>query len=160
MKGQKEILELLQRAATMEFTAVHQYLLHAHVLDDWGLTGLAAKMRDEMQEELGHCDRFIRRMVFLEGDPDVQTMGEVARAGSLKEMFEADLADEIEARTFYTQAARQAMDAGDLGTRDLFASITLDEEGHIDWLESQLGLLERLGEAGYYQLYAGTDSEG
>lgn len=155
MKGKKAILDLLQQGVTMEFTAVHQYLLHAHVLEDWGLGKLAARMREEMQEELGHADKFMQRMMFLERTPDVKAMGAVKTAASLREMFEADLADEIEARRFYADAASKAEAAGDLGSRDLFASILGDEEGHIDWLESQIGLLDRLGEAGYSQLYAG-----
>ncbi len=155
MKGKKAVLDLLQQAVTMEFTAVHQYLLHAHVLADWGLGKLADKMREELQEELGHVDRFMQRMVFLERVPDVRAIGEIKPAGSLREMFEADLADEIEARRFYTEAAGKAEAVGDLGSRDLFASILGDEEGHIGWLESQIGMLDRLGEAGMSQLYAG-----
>ena len=160
MKGDKKVLEALQKALTMELTATHQYMLHAHVLDDWGLNSLAEEFRGEMTEEMGHAQRFMARMMFLEGEPDAQAMGSVARAQRLKDMFEADLADEIEARAFYTEAAKTAEAAGDLGSRTLFAEIALDEEGHIGWLENQLGLLERLGEAGFYQLYAKPAGEG
>jgi bacterioferritin len=154
MKGDETVREHLQKALTMEFTAVHQYLLHAHVLETWGLRRLADKMREEMREELGHADRFAARMMFLEGEPDAQSMGSVDRAQTLEDMFKADLQDEYEARRFYTEASQTAAKAGDLGTEALFREIALDEEGHIDWLETQLDLLGRVGEAGFYQLYA------
>jgi len=160
MKGDKTVLKNLQTALTMELTAVHQYLLHAHVLEDWGLNGLGARMRAEMDEEMGHAGLFMARLMFLEGAPDAQTMHSVARAQTLKDMFQADLNDEYEARKFYTESARQAMDAGDLGSAELFKRIGLDEEGHVGWLEGQLALLEKLGEAGFYQLYVHPDQAG
>ena len=159
MKGDKTVLQNLQQGLTMELTAVHQYLLHAHILDDWGMNGLGARMRDEMNEEMGHAAAFLSRMVFLEGEPDVQAMHSVARAQSLKDLFTADLNDEYDARIFYSKAAQQAMEVGDLGSAELFKKIALDEEGHIEWLENQLGLLEKLGEAGFYQLYVRPDEE-
>jgi len=158
MKGDKRVIEHLQTALTMELTTVHQYMLHATVLDDWGLGKLADKMRAEMQEELGHAEQFMTRITFLEGDPDAQSLDKVSRAQSLKDMFAADLQGEIEARKFYTKAAHAAIEAGDLGTQDLFHKITLDEEGHIDWLETQTELLERLGERAYFQLYIAPDT--
>jgi len=159
MKGDEKVLEDLQQALTMEFTAVHQYLLHANVLDDWGLNGLAAKMREEMHEEMGHAEEFMARIMFLDGEPDAKSVGNVSRAQSLKDMFEADLADEYEARSFYTKSAAQALGAGDIGSAELFKRIALDEEGHIDWLETQLTLLDKLGEAGFYQLYVAPEAE-
>ena len=154
MKGDTNVLKDLQTALTMEFTAAHQYMLHSHVLEDWGLDRLAAKMREEMDEEMGHAQQFMARIMFLDGEPDAQSMNSVARSQSLKDMFEADLRDEFEARSFYTEASNRAHEANDIGTRDMFATIALDEEGHIEWLETQLGLLERMGEPGFYQLYA------
>lgn len=157
MKGDKKVLEHLQTALTMELTAVRQYLLHAHVLADWSLDKLSAKMRLEMHEELGHADQFITRMMFLNGEPDLVCNQPVARSATLKEMLEADLKDEYEARTFYTKASDVAHSAGDIGSRDLFAAVALDEEGHIDWLEGQLDLLKRMGEVGYMQMYVAPD---
>jgi bacterioferritin len=90
----------------------------------------------------------------------IRTPRRCSRAQSLKDMFQADLNDEYEARRFYTESARQAMEAGDLGSAELFKRIGLDEEGHIDWLESQLALLEKLGEAGFYHLYVRPEKEG
>jgi len=142
-------LENLQKALSMELVAIHQYLLHAHVLDDWGLDRLASKMREEMHEELGHAGTFINRMLFLKGDPKIVAEKAPQRAQSLKDMFEADLADEKSAIEFYTLAAQTAADAGDVGTRTIFERILLDEEGHMAWLDLQLDLLQRMGEPAY-----------
>ncbi|UUV07185.1 MULTISPECIES: bacterioferritin [Ruegeria] len=139
----------LQQALHMELTAAHQYQLHAHVLEDWGLDILAEKMRAEMQEELGHSDAFIERILFLGGVPELAFQKSPAAAGSLEDMFAADLKDETEAVDFYTKAALQAAEVGDVGSRTLFERILLEEEGHKDWLDTQLNLLKRLGEANF-----------
>jgi len=146
-------LENLQTALSMELSAATQYLLHAHVLDDWGLNRLAAKMREEMQEELGHAGRFIDRILFLGGDPVLTPQKTPVRAKSLKEMFDLDKGDEREAIDTYTRAARAAFDADDIGTRALFEEIVLDEEGHWAWLDLQLDLLERMGEPAFMAKY-------
>lgn len=159
MKGEPEVLENLQRALTMELTAVHQYLLHAHIAADWGLGKLADKLREEMHEELGHADVLAERIVFLDGEPDMQSVDSVARAQTIKDMFECDLKDEYEARAYYTKAASVAQNAGDLVTRDLFTKLVHDEEGHIDWIETQLGLIDRLGESTYLQMQVNVDQE-
>lgn len=142
-------IDNLNKALQMEMTASHQYQLHAHVLDDWGLDRLAAKMREEQAEEIGHSDMFIERILFLKGDPEIAFANPPKRASTLADMFKADLADEEGAVDFYLKAARQAYDENDVGTRTLFESIALDEEGHKAWLELQLELLERLGEKAY-----------
>lgn len=143
----------LQKALHMELTAAHQYQLHAHVLDDWGLDKLAAQMRNEMREELGHSNEFIERIMFLNGKPSLEFYKKPVQAESLAEMFKADLADEEEAIAFYTEAAMQAAKVADVGTRTLFERILLDEEGHKSWLELQLSLLDRLGEKAYSSKY-------
>lgn len=140
-------IENLNKAVMMELSATHQYQMHAHVLNDWGLVGLADKMREEQAEELGHSDLFIERILSLKGEPKIALQKEPVRVRSLKEMFETDLADEEEAFAFYNRAAREAAEENDIGTRKLFEQIALDEEGHKAWLELQLDLLERLGEA-------------
>lgn len=153
-------LENLQTALTMELSAATQYLLHAHVLDDWGLDKLAAKMREEMQEELGHAGRFIDRILFLGGDPVLTQQKTPIRAKSLKEMFEIDKADEREAIDFYTRGARMAFEADDIGSRALFEEIALDEEEHWAWLDLQLDLLERMGEPAFTSKYMSVEVEG
>ncbi len=159
MKGEPQVLDHLQTALTMELTAVHQYLLHSHIAADWGLSKLADKLREEMHEELGHADVLAERIIFLDGAPDMQSMGSVARAQTIKDMFECALKDENEARAFYTTAANVAQEAGDLVSRDLFTKLVHDEEGHIDWIETQLGLIDRLGEPAYLQMQVNAEEE-
>jgi bacterioferritin len=144
-----ETLRNLQTALSMELTAAHQYQLHASVLAEWGMDLLAVKMREEMQEELGHSDQYISRLMFLKGRPSLVLAKTPELADSLGQMFEADLADEKEAIRFYTAAAKQAADAGDIGTRTLFERVVIDEEGHMAWLELQLELIKRMGEPAY-----------
>lgn len=139
----------LNKALQMEMSAAHQYQLHAHVLDDWGLNLLADQMREEQAEEMVHSDTFIERILFLKGTPEIALAKPPKRAETLVEMFEADLADEEEAIEFYIKAAKQAAEANDIGSRTLFEKIALDEEGHKSWLELQLDLIQRLGEQAY-----------
>ena len=139
----------LQKALRRELSANHQYQLHAHVLDDWGLDKLAAQMRVEMQEELGHSNEYINRIMFLNGKPEIEFYKKPVQAGTLSDMLRADLADEEEAIAFYTEAAMEAAQQADVGTRTLFEKVLLDEEGHKSWLELQLSLLDRLGEKTY-----------
>lgn len=142
-------IDNLNQALQMEMSAAHQYQLHAHVLDDWGLNLLADKMREEQAEEIGHSDLYIERILFLKGAPEIAFAKPPKRAESLEAMFKADLADEEEAIEFYFQAARQANEANDVGSRMLFEKIAIDEEGHKAWLELQLELINRLGEKAY-----------
>jgi bacterioferritin len=151
-------LKNLQTAVAMELTAVHQYQLHACVLDEWGMGLLATKMREEMQEELGHSEQFLVRLLFLKGDPQMEFAKPPVRARSLKAMFETDLADEQEAIVFYTRASVQAMEESDIGSRQLFERIALDEEHHMSWLELQLDLLKRMGEPAYISKYMSPDA--
>lgn len=153
MNANAKTLERLQTALSMELTAVHQYQLHAHVVEDWGLDKLAAKMREEMLEELGHADAYLRRIMFFNGDPKMIPAKIPARAQALKDLFEADLEDEREAISFYTEAAELAGKNGDIGTRKLFEATVLDEEGHMTWLEMQLQLLKRMGEPAYFAMH-------
>ena len=153
MKADRKTLENLQAALSMELAAVNQYMLHAHVLQDWGLDSLAAKMREEMQEELGHAESYIARIMFLKGDPQLKPAKTPQRAQTLKDMFQADLTDEEEAIAFYTASAKAAGDAGDIGSRTLFERTVMEEEGHKEWLETQLDLLQRVGEQQYAAKY-------
>ncbi|MCC9642892.1 bacterioferritin [Rhodopirellula sp. JC740] len=150
-------IENLQRALSMELTATHQYQLHACVLDDWGMGLLASKMREELQEELGHSEEFLNRVLFLKGEPKLDMQKTPVQAKSLKEMFQSDLADEQEAIEFYTTASIQAAEDRDIGTRQLFERIAVDEEGHAGWLELQLDLLERMGEPAYIAKHMPAD---
>lgn len=157
MAANPKVLENLQAGLSMELTASLQYMLHAHVLEDWGMNLLAAKMREEMQEEIGHADEFLKRIMFLKGEPVLTPAKTPERAQSLKDMFAVDLADEEEAVKFYTEAAKVAADAGDIGSRTLFEKIALDEEGHAAWLDLQLDLLKRMGEPAYIAKHMSLD---
>ena len=154
-----ETLRNLQTALSMELTAAHQYQLHAGVLTDWGMDRLASKMREEMHEELGHSDAFISRIMFLKGKPDLVLAKTPELVDSLVKMFESDLKDETDAIAFYTKCARQASDAGDIGSRALFERIAMDEEGHMSWLELQLDLLKRMGEPAYISKHISAPGE-
>lgn len=149
MSKNSATLDNLQKALSMEMLAVQQYLLHAHVLDDWGLDMLADKMREEMHEELGHAGRFIDRILFLNGTPEVVAEKAPKKAGSLAGMFKADLGEEKNAIAFYTKASEDAAKESDIGSRRLFEEIALDEEGHMSWLDLQLDLLDRMGEPAF-----------
>jgi len=155
----KKTLKNLQTALGMELTAAHQYQLHAHVLDDWGIDRLASQMREEMQEELGHSDAFIERILFLDGNPELKFEKAPSRAQSLNDMFQADLEDEKGAIKFYTEAAREAAEEGDIGSRVLFEKIALDEEGHMSWLDLQISLIARMGEPAYIAKHMSVPGE-
>ncbi len=157
--SQDVTLKNLQTSLAMELTAAHQYQLHASVLTDWGMDRLAIKMREEMQEELGHSDAFLSRILFLKGKPSIALAKTPVMADSLVNMFKSDLADEKEAITFYTACARQAADGGDIGSRTLFERIVMDEEGHMAWLELQLELLKRMGEPSYISKHISAPGE-
>ncbi len=154
-----ETLKNLQTALSMELTAAHQYQLHASVLNDWGMDRLATKMREEMQEELGHSDDYIERIMFLKGEPSLVLAKTPVISETLVQMFETDLADEKEAIVFYTSAAKQASEEGDIGTRTLFERIVMDEEGHMAWLELQLDLMKRMGEPAYISKHISAPGE-
>lgn len=157
--SKEETLKNLQTALSMELTAAHQYQLHASVLTDWGMDRLANKMREEMQEEIGHSDEFISRIMFLKGKPRLILAKTPNIADSLVQMFESDLGDERDAIVFYTSCARQANDAGDIGTRALFERIAMDEEGHMAWLDLQLDLLRRMGDSAYISKHISAPGE-
>ena len=149
MTENSKTLKNLQTAVSMELAAVNQYLLHILTTESWGLDKLAVKMRAEMLEELGHAEEYARRMIFLGGVPVMTAAKTPTLSQSLQEMFEADLVDEKDAISFYSRAAREADDAHDIGTRDLFERTAMNEEGHMSWLELQLSLLQRMGEPAF-----------
>ena len=157
--NKETILSNLQAALAMELAAAHQYQLDASILSDWGIDRLAAQMRKEMQEELGHSDDYIARILFLKGEPKLVLAKPPVIAESLMQLFQSDLTDEKDAITFYTSSARQADKAGDIGTRSLFERIAMDEEGHMAWLELQLDLLQRMGEPAYISKHMSAPGE-
>ncbi|MFN4271917.1 MAG: bacterioferritin [Rhizobiaceae bacterium] len=159
MKGDPKIIERLNEALFLELGAVNQYWLHYRLLDDWGYGKLAKKEREESIEEMHHADKLIERIIFLEGHPNLQKVGPLRIGQTVKEVLEADLAGEHEARTSYKKSREICEELGDYVTMKLFEELLADEEGHIDFLETQLDLYESLGEKKYALLNAVSADE-
>lgn len=154
MKGDAKVIEYLNAALRSELTAVSQYWLHYRLQEDWGYGHMAAKSRAESIEEMHHADRLIDRIIFLEGHPNLQKLDPLRIGQNLREALECDLAGEYDARTLYIEARRHCDTVGDYVSRELFDDLIADEEGHIDFLETQLGLYDRLGAEKYGMLNA------
>jgi bacterioferritin len=154
MKGDAKVIEFLNAALRSELTAVSQYWLHFRLQEDWGFGHLADKSRAESIEEMHHADKLIARIIFLEGHPNLQKLDPLRIGQTIRETLEADLAAEHEARTLYIEARRHCDTVGDYVTRALFDELIADEEGHIDFLETQIGLYEKLGPEKYGLLNA------
>ncbi len=150
MKGDAKVIEYLNRGLRSELTAINQYWLHYRMLDNWGYKSLAKKWRAESIEEMVHADKFTDRILFLEGFPNMQVLDPLRIGQDVKEILEADLAAELDARSLYQEAAAYCQTVKDYPSRDLFEELMSDEEGHIDFLETQLDLVAKLG----LQLYA------
>lgn len=159
MKGKTEVLDILNEALKHELTAVSQYWLHYRLLEDWGFTRIAKKEREESIEEMRHADRLVARIVFLEGHPNLQYLNPLMIGQSLKEVLEADLKGEYSARDLYMRARDICRKAEDYVSMDLFEDLLKDEEGHIDFIETQLGLLDKIGVQNYGQLQADPANE-
>ena len=160
MKGNPRVIEYLNKALTHELTAVNQYWLHYRLLDDWGFTKLAKKEREESIEEMQHADKLVDRIIFLEGFPNMQVLDPLRIGENVNEIVAADLAAEIGARALYQEAADYCLQVKDYPSRDLFKDLMADEEGHIDFLETQLDLIARIGLERYTQSHVGGLGEG
>lgn len=154
MKGEPQVIERLNEALFLELGAVNQYWLHYRLTEDWGFQRLAEKEREESIEEMHHADRIIERIIFLEGHPNLQKVGPLRIGQNVKEVLEADLAGEYDARTSYKRSREICHDLGDYVSMKLFEELMRDEEGHIDFLETQLDLLNTIGLENYGQLNA------
>ena len=159
MKGDAKVIEYLNQGLRSELTAVSQYWLHYRLQEDWGLGRLAAKSRAESIEEMNHADRLIQRIIFLEGHPNLQKLDPLRIGQNIKETLEADLAGEHDARTLYIEAREHCDKVGDYVSKALIDDLIADEEGHIDFLETQLGLFEQIGAQNYGLLNAKPANE-
>lgn len=159
MKGNQKVIERLNEALFLELGAVNQYWLHYRLLDDWGFAKLAKKEREESIEEMRHADRLVERIIFLEGHPNLQKVASLRIGQTVREVLEADLAGEYDARTSYMKSREICHEEGDYVTMKLFETLLEDEEGHIDFLETQLELLSKLGEERYGLLNASSADE-
>ena len=159
MKGEARIIERLNEALFLELGAVNQYWLHYRLCEDWGYIKLAKKEREESIEEMHHADKLVARIIFLEGHPNLQKVGPLRIGQNVKEVLEADLAGEYDARTSYKKSREICQELGDYVTMALFEELLADEEGHIDFLETQLDLLASNGEERYGLLNAASADE-
>jgi len=149
MHGDPRIIEYLQEVLTAELTAINQYFLHAEMMENWGYHRLAAKTRKESIEEMGHAEKLLERMLYLDGAPNMTVLFPLRIGQSVKEQIENDVQVEYDAVARLNKAIRTAVEVGDNGSRELFESILTDEEGHIDYLEAQLFMIKEMGYENY-----------
>ena len=149
MKGKKEVIEILNEALRHELTAVNQYWLHYRLLEDWGFGKMAKKWREESIEEMEHADDLIKRIIFLEGLPNLQHLDPLRIGENVREVLECDLKAEYSAHALYKKARELTRDAEDYVTMEIFEKLMKDEEDHIDFLETQIDLHDKLGAENY-----------
>ena len=151
MKGDKQVIEHLNRILKNELTAINQYFLHSKIYKDWGITKLAEKEYEESIDEMKHADELIERILFLEGLPNLQSLGKLRIGENVNEMLQCDLDLEIDAISDLQNAVAYADENRDYVSRELFNSILASEEGHVDWLETQLTSIEKMGVENFIQ---------
>jgi bacterioferritin len=158
MKGDAKVIEHLNRALYNELIAINQYFLHAKMLKNWGLKELAEHEHHESIDEMKHADRLIERILFLDGLPNLQSLGKLLIGETPKEALECDLKLEHAALPDLRAAIAHCEQVQDYVSRELFEDILASEEEHIDWIETQLGLIERVGLQNYLQSRMGSGS--
>jgi bacterioferritin len=161
MQGDPKVIEYLNNGLRHELTSINQYWLHYRLLANWGLLEMAKVWRKESIEEMEHADRITDRIIFLDGFPNMQVLDPLRIGQNIQEVIDCDLAAEMSARALYQEAATYCHQVEDYVTRDLFESLMTDEEHHIDFLETQLDLIKRIGLELYTQKQVGgLESEG
>jgi bacterioferritin len=155
MQGDARVIDYLNKGLRHELTAINQYWLHYRILDNWGLKEMAKVWRKESIEEMEHADKFTARILFLDGFPNMQVLDPLRIGQNVKEVLDCDLAAEHSARALYQEAATYCHSVKDYVTRDMFESVMKDEEDHIDFLETQLDLIKRIGLELYTQKHMG-----
>lgn len=155
MKGDPKVIKLLNRVLRNELTAISQYFLHSRMFKDWGLKSLGDYEFHESVDEMKHADSLVERILFLEGLPAMQEVGKLRIGENTREMLECDLALEMEAIPDLREAVEYCESSKDFVSRDLFQRILESEEEHVDWLETQLDLIKRVGLENYQQSQIG-----
>lgn len=149
MKGSATVIDVLNDVLTAELTAINQYFIHAKMCSNWGFLRLGAKVRAESIDEMKHADTLIERILFLEGVPNVQRYGKISIGETVQEQLELDLKFEYDAIERLRKGARICRDEADITSADMLEQILSSEEAHIDWLETQLQLIEQIGTKHY-----------
>jgi bacterioferritin len=149
VKGNEEVLNLLNQLLTNELTAINQYFVHAKMCQNWGYERLAGKIREESIDEMRHADEIISRILFLEGVPNLQRYHKLHVGETVREQLESDLQLEYAAIAFLNQGIDAARRAYDNASEDLMTKILVSEEVHTDWIETQLELIRQIGEQNY-----------
>ena len=160
MKGDAKVIEFLNKALTNELTAINQYWLHYRVLADWGVTKLAEYERHESIDEMKHADVLAERILFLGGLPNFQAIHKLKVGETVEEILKADLAVEMEAIPLLRDAITHCEEVRDYTTREIFERILESEEEHVDFLETQFDMIERMGLQNYVQLNSAAPDAG
>jgi bacterioferritin len=160
VQGDTKVLEILNQALKNELTSINQYFLHARMLDNWGMKRLGKLEYEESIDEMKHADRLIQRILFLEGLPNLQDLGKLFIGEDVREILQCDLRREMEAHPMYTAAITHCESVKDFVTRELLVHIQKSEEEHIDFIEEQLGLIDKMGLPNYVQSATGELTPG
>ena len=160
MRGDKKTIQWLNKALKAELTAINQYFLHSRMLKDWGVSKLAKKEYEESIEEMNHADRIIERILFLGGLPNLQDLGKLYIGETVEEILQCDMKLEDIAVPMYRDAVAHCEKVRDYGTRDILQAILIEEENHVDFLETQFDLIMQMGIQNYIQLQSGSAEEG
>jgi bacterioferritin len=160
VKGDAKVLEFLNQGLKNELTSINQYFLHARMLDNWGMRHLGKIEYDESIDEMRHADRLIKRILFLEGLPNLQDLGKLFIGEDVREILECDLKREMAAHPLYQAAIAYCESVKDFVTREILVHIQKSEEEHIDFIEEQLGLIDKMGLPNYVQSATGELQDG
>ncbi len=159
MQGDAKVLDFLNQALKNELTSINQYFLHARMLDNWGMKHLGKIEYDESVDEMRHADDLVKRILFLQGLPNLQDLGKLFIGEDVREILECDLKREMAAHPLYTAAIAHCESVKDYVTRELLVHIQKSEEEHIDFIEEQLGLIDKMGLPNYVQSATGELGE-
>jgi bacterioferritin len=160
MRGDPKTIEWLNTALKAELTAINQYFLHSRMLKDWGVSKLAKKEYEESIEEMNHADTIIERILFLGGLPNLQDLGKLHIGETVEEILQCDMKLEDHAIPMYRDAVEHCESVRDYGTRDILQAILVEEEEHVDFLETQFDLIKQMGIQNYIQLQSAPVTEG